>query len=169
LHKHSHTCRARGCEREIDTERERELKTHAADNKARLKNCWPVKMGKINCAHVFFFSIVVVVVVYVFLLLFIFLFLFFRYCDLCFCRFFQLLFIHTALPLLLLHVSDFIAICNFRRDALFYFFFLLLLFLLLLVFCHCVMHVARQQLLYIIFYNYILGPFFIFWIFCIFH
>lgn len=129
--------------------------------------------GKINCAHVFLFFLNCICS-YVLLLL-LFLFCFFMFSPLVICVFaasFNCCLLYTSLSLF--HVSDFIAICNFRRDALllllwFYVvYFLVVVAAAFYIFCHCVMHAARQQLLCIIL-HILLGAFFNFWIFCIFH
>lgn len=97
---------------------------------------------------------------------------FYSYCDLCFCRFFSiavctLLFFfvftfQTLLQFAILDATRFNCCCS---D------FLLLLLLLLtpLVFCHCVMHAARQQLLCIIILHILFGAFlFVFYEFSVF-
>lgn len=161
---------------------EREVRERAKTKKLTRQTTKLVKKllgsqnGKINCAHVFlFFLNCICSCSYVLLLLFLF-------CFLCFLLFFVicmflpllsiavsctlLFFFFTFQTLLQFAISDATRFC-FCSD------FMLFIFLLLLpppfVFCHCVMHAARQQLLCIIILHILLGAFFIFWIFCIFH
>lgn len=118
LHKHSYTESSREMQREGETERERARTKKLTRQTTKLvKKLLGSQNGKINCAHVFlFFSqlylqlCLVVVVVFI---------LFFMFSPLVICVFaasFNCCLLYTSLSLF--HVSDFIAICNFRRDAL---------------------------------------------------